>query len=227
MNSPAQDASEQSTAVIDTRLTHEVHRVATTLLAEAAVETSVPPAALLALRDFLVASLRHHDQAEDDDLWPRIIAVAPDTADTLHALSAEHEQLKAALDALSDVAMTVGGEAMTTDGAASEADRTALRQAAIAVRDLVHEHLAHEEPILLPALREHISPAAWDEFTQKVISTAPPVGGHLMIGFLTEVGTPAEVEAVLAGVPEPMRPLLPALRAQAADDIRGLRGAGS
>ncbi|WP_323747192.1 hemerythrin domain-containing protein [Catenulispora pinisilvae] len=220
MNSPAQDASEQSTAVIDTRLTHEVHRVATTLLAEAAVETSVPPAALLALRDFLVASLRHHDQAEDDDLWPRIIAVAPDTADTLHALSAEHEQLKAALDALSDVAMTVGG-------AASEADRTALRQAAIAVRDLVHEHLAHEEPILLPALREHISPAAWDEFTQKVISTAPPVGGHLMIGFLTEVGTPAEVEAVLAGVPEPMRPLLPALRAQAADDIRVLRGAGS
>ncbi|MBS2550187.1 hemerythrin domain-containing protein [Catenulispora sp. NL8] len=220
MNSPAQDASEQSVAVTDTRLTHEVHRVATALLAEAAVEPSVPPAALLTLRDFLVANLRHHDQAEDDDLWPRIIAVAPDTADALHALSAEHERLRAALDALSDVAMAA-------DGAASEADRTALRQAAVAVRDLVHDHLAHEEPILLPALREHISPAAWDEFAQKVISTAPPVGGHLMIGFLAEVGTPAEVEAVLAGVPEPMRPLLPALRAQAAEDIRVLRGAGS
>jgi hypothetical protein len=48
-----------------------------------------------------------------------------------------------------------------------------------------------------------------------------------MVGFLDEVGTPAEVELVLAGLPEPVRPLLPAMRRQAADDLRILRGTGS
>jgi hypothetical protein len=91
----------------------------------------------------------------------------------------------------------------------------------------VHEHLTHEEPILLPALREHISPAAWDEFAQRVIVTTPPVAGHLTIGFLDEVGTPAEVESILPGLPEPARPPIPATRAQAAQDLRILRGSGS
>ncbi|WP_328891643.1 hemerythrin domain-containing protein [Streptomyces sp. NBC_00316] len=215
------DSLNESTAVIETRLAHGVHRVATTLLTEAAVRPSVPLSALAQLRDFLVVNLRHHHETEDDDLWPRIVAAAPATAHELDALTEEHERLDAALDRLAATNLGHG------EGATSEGIRAALHDAAVAVRDTVHDHLTHEEPILFPALRDHVSPAEWKDFAQRVISTTPPVAGHLMVGFLDEVGTPAEVELVLAGLPEPVRPLLPAMRTQAADDLKILRGTGS
>ncbi|WP_457493388.1 hemerythrin domain-containing protein [Streptomyces sp. P5_D11] len=97
------ETSKESVAVVETRLVHQVHRVATTLLAEAAVRPSVPLGALAQLRDFLVVNLRHHHETEDDDLWPRIVAAAPATEHGLGALSEEHERLDAALDLLAAV----------------------------------------------------------------------------------------------------------------------------
>ncbi|MFE4547631.1 hemerythrin domain-containing protein [Streptomyces sp. NPDC056785] len=225
-------------AVVETRLAHDVHRSATTLLAEAALDASVPLDATAQLRDFLVANLRHHHQTEDDDLWPRITAKAPAAAQALESLTDEHDQLDAALDRLAGVAVPSGegvdgvpfATAGTGDGAASTGEaavRAALHDAAVRVRDVVHDHLTHEEPVLFPALREHVSPAEWQDFAQRVIATTPPVAGHLMVGFLDEVGTPAEVELVLAGLPEPVLPLVPAMRLQAAADLGVLRGTGA
>lgn len=202
-------------SVVETRLAHEVHRVATALLAEAALRPSAPLSTLAQLRDFLVVNLRHHHETEDEDLWPRIVATSPAAADALGELSAEHERLDEALDALA--AVVLSGDA--------DAGRPALHEAAVAVRDTVHSHLAHEEPVLFPALREHVTPEYWADFSQRVIATTPPVAGHLMIGFLDEVGTPEEVALMLAALPEPVLPLLPAMRAQAAYDLRTLRGA--
>ncbi|MGW5465504.1 hemerythrin domain-containing protein [Streptomyces sp. NPDC003996] len=205
-----------SAAVLETRLAHDVHRVATTLLAEAADRPAVPLRALAQLRDFLVVNLRHHHETEDHDLWPQILSAAPDAAQGLDALTDEHHELDEALDRLAAVAVT--------DGPGSdEVIRSELHAAADAVRDVVHRHLDHEEPILFPALRAHISPAAWTDFAQRVIATTPPVAGHLMIGFLDEVGTSAEVQLVLKGLPEPVHPLLPAMRSQAVEDLRVLR----
>ncbi|WP_432175231.1 hemerythrin domain-containing protein [Streptomyces sp. Tue6028] len=232
------DLPDEPIAVLETRLAHDVHRVATALLAEAAVRPSVPLSALAQLRDFLVVNLRHHHESEDENLWPRIVTAAPDTALALDELSGEHERLDEALDRLAAVAVSDGGAddrpgesagsgAGRVGGSTGDAVRDALHQAAVAVRDTVHGHLTHEEPILFPALRDHISPAEWAEFSQQVIATTPPVAGHLMIGFLHEVGTPAEVELMLAALPEPVHPLIPAMRHQAAEDLRILRGTGS
>ncbi|MDF6040989.1 hemerythrin domain-containing protein [Streptomyces sp. JH14] len=232
------DLSNEPIAVLETRLAHGVHRVATTLLAEAAVRPSVPLRALAQLRDFLVVNLRHHHESEDEDLWPRIVAAVPATALALDELSGEHERLDEALDRLAAVAVsddgtddssgeTAGSGAGQGKGGTGDGVRDALHRAAVAVRDTVHGHLVHEEPILFPALRDHISPAEWAEFSQQVIATTPPVAGHLMIGFLHEVGTPAEVELMLAALPEPVRPLIPAMRQQATEDLQVLRGTGS
>ncbi|WP_053763545.1 hemerythrin domain-containing protein [Streptomyces sp. AS58] len=221
----------ESSAVVETRLVHEVHRLATTLLAEAAARHSVPLGALAQLRDFLVVNLRHHHETEDHDLWPQIVAATPGMATALDDLSEEHEELEDALDHLAAVNLSddesKSDKAGATGAVGGAGVRVALRDAAEAVRAIVHDHLAHEEPLLLPALRDHVSPAAWQDFAQRVIATTPPVAGHLMVGFLDEAGTPGEVELVLAGLPEPVRPLLPAMRRQAADDLRILRGTGS
>ncbi|GAA4596592.1 hypothetical protein GCM10023194_69230 [Planotetraspora phitsanulokensis] len=198
-------------AIIETRLAHGMHRTATSLLVEATGRPTVPSTALAELRDFLVANLHHHHESEDGLLWPMITAVEPGAADGLAALGAEHVQLDAVLDAL--------GEVEIRDGV----DRAALREAAMAVRDLVHRHLEKEEPLLFPALRDHVSPEAWADFSQKVIATSPTEAAHLMVGFFDEVGTPEEVESVLSALPEPARQFVPMMRTQAQAGLAVLR----
>ncbi|MFF3890323.1 hemerythrin domain-containing protein [Streptomyces sp. NPDC001914] len=203
-------------SVTETRLAHDVHRVATTLLAQAAIRPAVPLSALGQLRDFLVVNLRHHHETEDHDLWPQILAAAPEISRGLDSLTDEHHELDEALDRLAAAAVTAEPET-------EEKVRLQLQDAAIVVRDVVHSHLDHEEPVLFPALRAHVSPEAWTDFAQRVIATTPPVAGHLMIGFLDQVGTPAEVQQVLKGLPEPVHPLLPVMRSQAIADLRILQ----
>jgi hemerythrin-like domain-containing protein len=200
-------------AITETRLIHEFHRRATTLLTEAATRPTVPLTALAGLREFLVRNLHHHHQTEDDQLWPMIEAAAPDVAKEFAALSGEHDQLDAVLDALEGVPIRDDG------------DRAELARAAEAVRELVHRHLEHEEPLLFPALREHISPAQWAEFSREVVATSPQESAHLIVGFLDQVGTPEEVALVLAGLPEPAQQFVPMMREQARADLAVLNGA--
>lgn len=209
------DTTGEPKALMETRLTHETHRLMTALLTDAAQRPSVPLAALEQLRDFLVAAVRHHHETEDGLLWPRLAGVAPAAARALAELSDEHERLDTALNRLAAVVVDAEGA------------RPALREAAVAVRDSVRGHLEHEEPVLLPALRDHMSPAAWDDFARQVIASTPPVALHLMIGFLDEAGTPDEVELMLEGLPGPARPLVPAMREQARQDLRVLRGSAA
>ncbi|MFG2358694.1 hemerythrin domain-containing protein [Streptomyces sp. NPDC048521] len=203
-------------AVTETRLTHELHRRATTLLSEAALRTSVPLEALAELRGYLVKNLHHHHETEDNQLWPLIVDVSPEAAAKLAPLSAEHDRLDAALDALEAAPIT------------SDADRENLHQAAEAVRVLVHRHLEHEEPILFPALAQHLSPEDWTAFSQQVIATSPTEAAHLTVGFFDEVGKPEEVALILSGLPEPAQQFVPVMREQARAALAVLSGtAGS
>ncbi|MFC0507073.1 hemerythrin domain-containing protein [Micromonospora costi] len=205
--------AQEPRSVIETRLTHDTHRRATTLLAEAATRPAADSAALTELRDFLVATLRHHHESEDNDLWPLIEAVAPGTAKPFEDLSHEHDALDRALDVLAAAPVP------------AEADRGELATAAVAVRDLVHRHLEHEEPLLFPALRAHVSPEAWDAFALKVIATTPPAGAGLLIGFFDEVGTAVEVELILSSLPAPAQQAVPAMRAHSRAVLAALRAA--
>lgn len=198
------DLANQPGAIVETRMVHDVHRRATSLLAEAAARPGAPAAALREVRDFLVATLRHHHTTEDERLWPLITALAPDTGDPLGGLTEEHERLEVALTALE--------KAEITDGAR----HSALAGAAADVRDLVHLHLRHEEPVLFPALRAHVSEEDWKEFADYVRSTNPPTGAQLMAGFIDLVATPQEADLFFADLPAPVKEeVLPAMRQQA------------
>ncbi|MFI7612084.1 hemerythrin domain-containing protein [Nonomuraea terrae] len=207
------NARTEPMSIIETRLTHDFHREATSLLADAARRPGVPLPAVAVLRDFLVAQLHHHHESEDDLLWPRLAAADAQVAAGLAGLSEEHEQLDASLDALAAAP------------AQDDGDRAKLAEAASAVRDLVHRHLEHEEPLLFAALRAHMPAEDWAEFSRQVIATSPMDAAHLLIGFFDLVGDPREVELVLAGLPEPARAAVPLMRAQAETDLRVLRAA--
>ncbi|MER6526886.1 hypothetical protein [Streptomyces sp. NPDC001508] len=102
-------------------------------------------------------------------------------------------------------------------------ERAVLIAAAVAVRDLVHTHLAHEEPLLFPALAAHMSDEVWSEFSRTVIASAPPVGAHLNIGFFEQVSTPAELAVVTAHLPQGVLDLVPAMREQARAILNSLK----
>src|SRR5580692_2217321 len=70
------------------KLIHDVHRAATSLLADSAARPGASPAELGELRDFVVAALHHHHQTEDDLLWPVLEAADPEVAAGLSELRA-------------------------------------------------------------------------------------------------------------------------------------------
>ncbi|MFQ6148733.1 hemerythrin domain-containing protein [Streptomyces seoulensis] len=203
----------QSVAILETRLLHKMHRAATSLLADAAPREQAPLAALEELRGFLVPALRHHHESEDDVLWPLLIAAAPPVAEELAPLNEQHKALDDALDALAAAPLRDGS------------DRLALAAAAALVRDLVHEHLEHEEPVLFAALAEHMSDEAWAEFSRSVIATSPTTGIHLNFGFFARVGTREELAAVTGNLPEAALEGVAAMQEQAGRTLDPLQAA--
>jgi hemerythrin-like domain-containing protein len=194
MNAPL----AEPTAVLETRFVHQVHRRATALLADAAPNPSVPGWALQELRDFLVPFLEHHHESEDHVLWPLLVTAAPHLTVALDDLTTDHVRLDETLHAVAKAPV---------DG-----DRRALTEAARTLRDLIHDHLAQEERLLLPALRAHLSEPAWAAFSQHTVTTAPTDGIHVFVALVHQVSSPEELAAFVAALPEPARPQIPMLR---------------
>jgi hemerythrin-like domain-containing protein len=205
----AHESGSDRPAVVETRLVHEAQRRATSMLADAVSDGSASPEAVAELRDFVVASLEHHHRSEDADLWPMLASAAPDLTEPLRRLSREHQRLDAALTSLRHAPAGAAGD-------------PALKTAADNTRDLVHEHLAHEEPILLPALEAHVSDEAWTAFSRRTIEAAPSTGGHLLLAMFERVGSPGEVELILRHLPPAAVAMVPAMREQARSTFAAL-----
>jgi hypothetical protein len=94
---------------------------------------------------------------------------------------------------------------------------------------MVHEHLSHEEPVLLPALRAHVTDEQWAAFSRRTVETAPRRGTHLLVGLLDEVGTGEQVGLLLRHLPPQARDALPIVRLQGRSALTALaagRGGG-
>jgi hypothetical protein len=171
------------------------------MLAHAVTDPTASSQAIVELRAFLVAALEHHHMSEDHDLWPILTAAAPPLAGALDRLSLEHERLDAALEELSAAPIVEGGDGR-------------LAQAAARVRDLVHDHLSHEEPVLLPALEAHVADDVWSAFSQRVVDANPPIGTDLLVWFLYDVAAATDVDLIVRHLPPEARELVPAMREQ-------------
>jgi hemerythrin-like domain-containing protein len=193
-------------SVLQTQLVHNIHRRATTTLVESAANPAVPVEALATLREFLVSNLHHHHETEDYDLWPLIKVADPAAALRMTELTGEHNILDEALETLMRADLK---------------DREFFTGAAQVVRDVVHRHLADEEPILLPALRDRLTAEAWAGFAQHVTSTAPTENRHLMIGFADLAGTGEQIQVMLGALPFAV---LATLRDQAKAAFTALQG---
>lgn len=180
---------------------HEMHRRATSLLATAIASADTMPDLVTEFRDFVVATLEHHHTSEDTDLWPLLTRHSSDLDGSLRELSQEHDMLQTYLDELR--LAPIGPNATSTRSIAE----------AVALRDLVHDHLAHEEPVLLPALDRYISADEWDDFSARTVATTPPEGLHFLVSLIFESGPSADVELIFDHVPREARAAIPERRA--------------
>jgi iron-sulfur cluster repair protein YtfE (RIC family) len=162
-------------AMNDTRLAHDLYRRATSLLADAAKSRHAADEVLGELRDFVVAELSYHQESEDGLVWPLLTSANRGAAKALDVLSEEHHRLFAALRLLDRVII----------GRTSE--RGSLARAAQAVRDILHDHLDNEEPILMPLLAAHISDGHWTKLRQQIAANAPTDHTRLKLRLLDDV----------------------------------------
>jgi hypothetical protein len=165
-------------AMHDTRLAHHLYRRATSLLADAAETGHATQEVLGELRDFVVAELTYHQESEDGLVWPLLTSANPGAAKALGTLSEQHHRLAAALHMLDRV--TIG----------RTRDRGSLTAAAQTVRDILHDHLDNEEPILMPLLAVHISDTHWAKLRRQIEASAPTDHKHLKLRLLDEIASP-------------------------------------
>ncbi|MGI5243586.1 hemerythrin domain-containing protein [Dactylosporangium sp. CA-139066] len=104
--------------------------------------------------------LHDHHTGEDEGLWPALAAHVeragtPAERAVLDAMTAEHHGIDPALTAVAE------GFARLAAGAGAE-ERAAVHGHAVAARDLLARHLAHEEGEALELVQRYLSHAEWE-----------------------------------------------------------------
>lgn len=134
--------------------------------------------------DRFVEVLHHHHEAEDQHIWPPMLAqVSGEDRAVLEAMEAEHERIDPALASCTAVFAEMADHPCVDH-------RNALDVHVTSLRTLLAEHLRHEETEALPLLQRTFS-VEQNAAMEKAISTAYPLR---LVPFL--------VPWVMDGVPE-------------------------
>jgi hemerythrin-like domain-containing protein len=142
------------------------------LLAQARREGHPPDFHVLRAMLFYVDEFpeKLHHPKESELLFPRVRARCPEMAATLDRLERDHAQGEQAIRALEHalLAYEVMGESRRADF-----ERAVERYARFYL-----EHMATEEQQILPAARQHLSPADWAELDSAFAANQDPLVGH-------------------------------------------------
>jgi hypothetical protein len=109
----------------------------------------------------VATALHHHHRVEDRWIWPPLLEAADAAGDgagreVLEAMEAEHATIDPVLDVCAG-----GFRAMLSSPDAASRDRLAADLGR--ARDVLGEHLAHEERAALPLAQAYLSVAAWKD----------------------------------------------------------------
>ena len=150
---------------------------------------------------FIRAALHHHHSAEDDLIWPKLLARAPAFADDITRMEQAHRGIA---DADTEVESLLVAWLPSADAALG-------RQLVAAVEDLsarVDVHLADEEQNVVALINEHITAEEWRHCVARAaafISRKNLRLGLVLGGLVLEVCTADEARRILASAPLPQR----------------------
>lgn len=149
------------------------------------------------MRD-LYDGLHGHHTAEDELLWPLLLARVDLDADKVLLMEAQHQKV----DALLSRALSLLPEWEAT---ASPDLRDTLADVYDALWPVLLEHLEAEESEVLPLVAEHVTQAEWNRLGERFEQETPKSKLMLFLGSLLEEATPAEAALMLGKLPAPAR----------------------
>lgn len=117
--------------------------------------------------NFIMSGLHHHHAAEDELIWPKLHARAPNHAAEITRMEDEHRGIAEGVASVQDIVASW----------VASAEPGLAKQLISAIEDLstvVDDHLADEEVTIVPLINEHITPVEW------------PRGGRASSGVLIE-----------------------------------------
>jgi hemerythrin-like domain-containing protein len=144
--------------------------------------------------------LHHHHSGEDAGIWPFLLRHADDAERvTLLAMEAEHEKIDPLLQSCGEgfAALAAGGTAEV---------RAALAVRLAEARQLLGNHLRHEESEAMVILQRHMSTADWERIEQEHFKSKDTLGFLLYVVPWIADELPEQVLAdVLAAAGTPMK----------------------
>ncbi len=142
--------------------------------------------------------LHHHHTAEDELIWPLLLARVDLEAELVLRMEKQHERVAAGLD--------------TVFALLPEWERTAARESGEAVavaleahRAALLEHLGDEETHLLPLIEEHLTVAEYGKLNERFAEETPKDKLLLFLGALLEEATPEEAADIMRNLPAPAK----------------------
>ena len=153
--------------------------------------------------------LHHHHTIEDVKIWPFLVSAAEAGGDTasvevLRAMEAEHDLIDPTLEACA-----AGFESMVTHPCTDH--RNALDVHVTTARELLADHLRHEETDALPLIQRLMTAEAWEDsekFADEGVTLSQVANGvpWSLLGL-----TPEQRDAQVRTWPVPFRVLVPLL----------------
>lgn len=147
--------------------------------------------------------LHRHHSAEDELMWPLLLARVPEElAPLVHLMESQHATVDALLGEVGELVPR-----WRESAGAVERDRLA----GLLERLYVHlaEHLEAEEERLLPVAAREMNVAEWERVGEEARGRGGRRGSLLVLGMIVHDADPAVVARMLAGAPRPVRWLLP------------------
>src|SRR5919107_119484 len=138
--------------------------------------------------------LHHHHTAEDELIWPLLLARVDLEAELVLRMEEQHERVAAGLDAVT--ALLPEWE-RTADPMTGERIAVALE----AHHAALMEHLTDEETHLLTLIEEHLTVAEYGKLGERFATETPKDKLFLFLGALLEEATPEEAADIMRNLP--------------------------
>ncbi|WP_433825582.1 hemerythrin domain-containing protein [Actinoplanes sp. CA-015351] len=152
-----------------------------------------------AVREY-IGGLHHHHGLEDELIWPLLHARATVYTDLVNRMEDQHKRLDGTLT-------TIETLLPRWEATATEPERIALAAALAEHQDVLLEHLADEEELVMPLVEEHLTLPEWELVGRRGLENVPKQKVFLALGAILEDATTDERDLFMSKVPLPGRVL--------------------